>query len=651
MPLTNFDFPGVSYTQIIESHDIAGPTEMAVCCIGSQYTVHRYGYADAACMENSMQYTRDEGIPKCDLPKFDKNNTVDISDEGKALITKLILRDAVVVYATITDNLSCNVSDETIKCGTPLTADFGADTEEAFTRHAVEIGDYVVITGTNSESSQVTIRTTVLRLDGNADTGVDTIRVDSLGGITTVTKVEFCIVTNATLPYESSNFQLTKDGTIRILPGLKLNLDGYGFTDCVVDGATFYIDYRERVVRNANRVIGCSSSAEIEDQIGAVCAANPLALACAFAIAGGTTVYAVPIEYENIDGYGDALDILERYDNIYSVVPTTSDPAIIESCMRHCIEVSTDPESTVRRALWYGIDYDEEPVLWEGRASIVGSTATLNSNVFVDIKFQPGDALENITTGVRYHIVDTDGVRKATIEENLDGEQALPNAPVRLVRAKPTNYDIIDNIVSKKATSSERGVCVWADKALYGGEYISNYALAAAAAGMRAGQPCHRPLSNLGYSFFSLAEPRRFTTTQLKSIGNNGIWIIANNLDGAPINKKQVTTAVANNINLDEESVIANIDNIALDVSRTGLDLVGCSNITPELMNMLSERIMVKMDKRTVNNYGTAIGPQITEWEMESIEQDPVLQDHVYAVFTFTPPRPFNKFHMSARVL
>ena len=157
---------------------------------------------------------------------------------------------------------------------------------------------------------------------------------------------------------------------------------------------------------------------------------------------------------------------------------------------------------------------------------------------------------------------------------------AITNKEFTLIRTVPTNYELAENAIAKRVVSSYRAQGIWADQISYNGELLGNYAGAAAAAGMRSAEPVHRPLSNLGYTFFSLVEPHGFTKSQLKQIGANGIWIIANNADGVPTNMRQVTTAVANSLNMDEESIVSNADSIALELCRVGENMVGNSNIS-----------------------------------------------------------------------
>ena len=109
---------------------------------------------------------------------------------------------------------------------------------------------------------------------------------------------------------------------------------------------------------------------------------------------------------------------------------------------------------------------------------------------------------------------------------------------------------------------------------------------------------------------------------------------------------------MANVLNLDEESMVANADEIALTLNNLGSDLVGCSNIHDELLTAISERITVRMDVRLRNTSGSiAVGLQLISWQLLNVYQDTTNRDHVYAELEFEPPRPFNKFHINARII
>ena len=644
MPLSNFDFPGVTYTQTVTQTQTqaSGIADMAVACVGPLYAVHRAGESDEAVVATSASYTPTAGLTAT-LPGHIDGAKVDTTAE----LTSLLCRDALLGYAT-PEVSEASVSERTITFAVPVAEGYGISPTDALAKRNVARGDLVILTGTGGTGGTVT--TVVAELLASGSGGIDTVRVASVGGLETVTKAEFCLTATTEVAPGAGTFSVTEDGNLTISTGLKADVPAFGLEDCRVLSATFVVSYRERP-RSITQLIDLDSMSTINERLGAPCAANPLALACAFALqAGGTAVYAVPVRGDYAEDYAAACDYLTSFPNIYSIVPATEDKSAVSACLAHCVSVSSDAESKIRRVLWYGVDTPSEPVLWEGYAAISGGKATLSENVFLKLETKDGDMLETVGDGKRYGITATDGVLVATLDGAASVSQT--NVQVRIVRTDPDGWDIADAVIAARGVSSERAVCVWADGALYNGEAIGNFALAAAAAGLRAGQPCHRPLSNLGYAFFSVTDSHALTNSQLRSIGSNGIWIVSSNLDGVPVNRRQITTAVANVLNLDEESMVANADEVALALNNLGSDLVGCSNIHDELLTAISERITARMDVRLRNTSGSiAVGPQLISWRLLSVYQDATNRDHVYAELEFEPPRPFNKFHINARII
>jgi hypothetical protein len=279
-------------------------------------------------------------------------------------------------------------------------------------------------------------------------------------------------------------------------------------------------------------------------------------------------------EYDEAEDYVNTLDYLDKFDEIYSVVPMTYDADVIKAVITAAENASDNYESKVRRTVWYGL---ETPA-----------------------------------------------------------------------------SDIVENLVAARTAigQSARAQAVWADDAVFNGVVIPNYVLAAAPAGMRAYEPTYRPISNLGYTFLSVLDTNSLTNSDLLALGKEGIWIIDNNFEGTPINKKQVTTAVSNNINLDEESIIANADSIALALCHIGENLVGCSNISPGLITALADSIKSVMGSFMLNKTGSVyIGPQLLSWSLDNIYQHPTMLDHIYAIITCEPPKPFNRFVMTLRIV
>ncbi len=650
MAITNFQFPGTTLTQVFEAAGTGSISTLGVACVGQQFKLHRSDVlAEAAKIDQSdTAYSVTAGLTVSTLPGRDAASTLD-TDTTKQ---KLVVKEGQFAYYTanasninpeiVADATNYIVFDSAVKDGLGYTAVAGFGTRGA------RVGDTVVISTTDAS-----IITEISAIVGVPGVGYAKIQVADLGNFDSedTISVAFCAVVDAIFEQGVDTFSISSAGALTIQGGLEASIPELSGITGTLQKGDFYIEYRERAFNYVGSLGTVASLSDIEELVGGISADNPLAVAlyCALA-ASSSVVYFTGVASEDAQGYAEALDFLDKYVAIYSIVPATEDSDIIQACSAAVLSISEDPESKVRRSLWYGISGSDELLLSTAVADTAVGTVTFDSNVFLNTPYKAGDVLET-TTGVRYVITATDGLKEATVT----GTPALAVATdvtFKYIRTAPARADRVKDLISKRVVSSYRAQCVWADGLLLNGEYVGAYAGAAAAAGMRAGEPVHRPISNLSYSFFSLAEPNGFTNTQLKELGSNGIWIIANNDSGVPINKKQVTSAMANNINLDEESVVSNADAISLDLSNVGVTYVGNTNISDTLLYRLTDDISNIMDAKTTTISNTdLVGAQLIDWSLDSLFRDSNNLDWVYASLSCQPPKPFNRFNLTVRIV
>ena len=577
MPITNFEFPGVTLRQTFAETPVGTERTLAVAVVGSIYKTH------SASSESPIDDVYDPANgTTVSLPGFEKGSTVIDKDQKTQ---RLVVKNGAFSYHNVTEGSSVS-----IKKNADSSIEFTgvSFTDTPFHQRGVIAGDPIVLKSTVDENAVYTL-TEVIAVSGDHKVYIAS---SVLNGITSdITAVYFCEYADASFDAGNTTFLINIDaGSVEIKPTLGNSPAGSDLKTTLADlngtlgtflGGKFYIEYREEVKAYNGKLGSVGTVSDIVNIFGYPNKDNPVALACyAAVLAGGNAVtYFTGVESESALAYSVALDFLDSYDNIYSIVPASTNKDIIKACLASCVAISNDEESTVRRALWYGIDTNSD----------LGSTA---------------DKVAELITQ------------------------------------------------RQERSTSERAVCVWADGLYVNGELVPNFVGAAAAAGMRAYEPAQRPLSNLGYSFLSVSESSGFTNSQLKDLGRNGIWIIANNTDGLPINKRQITTAVSNNINKDEESIISNSDTVALALCYVGKNLVGCSNITPELIEDLRFQIELVLSTFSTNRTGSVyIGPQLLSYNVVSVYQDTINLDHIYADIEITPPKPFNRFHMTLRIL
>lgn len=668
MALTNFEFPKVTLEQEYASGTIATTRVLGVACVGPRYLLHEAG-TSTMIPQGTTAYDPTAGLLVAELPGHVASA---VPDTANTDTQRLVVKDGIFSYFTedtaanfTVDGSSITFPNYNVRSGN------GATGSSNFGTRGVSVGDPIII-----DTGEDKVMATVLAIGSSvAGGGYNKIIVGSgfAGALAEATALIFCEKFDTVYAPSASTFTITSSTNAQGITTYGLTI--YGGLDAELpdnldkstsepieaelESGVFYIEYRERTAAGVNALGTLTSLTDIEATLGKPCKDNPLALACYFAMRGGSnsTTYFTVVAEDTASAYNKALDYLAKFNEIYSIVPCTTDEAVVQACVASCIGYSNDINSKIRRACWYGIDTPAELNLWSGTGTFATAdnvvTVTLSEDAFIDNPMQEGDVLRlDASPYTEYAIVTTNGVNVAQLPAGTTATGT--NVAMTLVRKSPNTSDLIENLIAQRQvrSTSERAVCVWGDDVEYNSEIVSNYALAAAAAGMRAYEPCQRPLSNLGYGFFSLKNTNGFSLSELTRLGSNGIWIVADNTDGLPVNKRQITTAVANNLLLDEESIISNADTIALNLCRMGEGYVGNSNITPILLSILEQNLTAYLETCLVNDTGSLlIGPQLLSYSIVRIWQDPVNLDHIYAEVEVEPPRPFNRFHIMMRVI
>lgn len=566
MAINNFKFPGVELHQEFVETPVTGQSQLSVVVVGYQYKLSPYETAyDGTATTISL----------FDLPDYKENETIDTSEYAPKGV---VVTDGIFKNAELTaSGGAINITGQTIATdrksaqvvfSAPLQG--GTASETAFGTLPPQIGDTVDVFVGSSTTGTAAVVTAIS--GDTAQVVVSNSTVSIASG--TISKVAFWTVTEADLEGVTAT-----DTDVTIPANATAKIGGKDTAVPLMIGVTynFLLRYRDASNSAVRKLKSVGSVAEIEEAFGKIEADNAMAISLLFALqaAGGNVVYYTSVAENSAAGYTNALDFIDKYQTVYSIVPAITGSAaneIIKACVTFAEQAYSDVESKTRYSVWYGLENNADPAVIVANRQAVGSSFTTQA--------------------------------------------------------------------------------VLTDDALYGGQVVPNCAVAAAAAGMRSAEPSYRPISNLGYNFFSIAETNGFTKSQLEYMGSNGIWIVANNYDGTPINLRQITTAVSNNINKDEESIVANADSIALTLCRVGENLVGCSNISPDLLVALHDTLTGIMERYLVNLTGNVyVGPQLLSYSIDRLEQDPVQLDHIYATITCEPPKPFNRFVLTLRIV
>ena len=553
----------------------------------------------------------------------------------------------------------------------------GPYTNAAFGSRGMKVGDALILVG----DSEVSAPIKVLKIDkDNRSAYISSSDATTYATLlASVKEVRICEVIDS-VTYDYPGAFTTEEATVdnvlvpkvAVLGGLSTTLADLSDRSAELQAGDFYFEYRGLITTYSGTIQILSDMADVVTYLGTPSNDNPLALACYFALSqsGGNVVYFTTVKETDPSelpaAYVSAIELFAEYDNVYSIVPCTDDEDVISACMQKCIADSTDTESRIRRSLWYGRQTPKTITLFSGNATLSNTTITSGNttavctfadDVYMNKTWRDGDKVSfynddaELVAGPYPTKQNLNSTNSLVVDFGTDSAPAAFTS-VKLIRTNPLGSELVDAVIALRCTNSERGQFVWADDAVYNGEVIPNFALAAAAAGMRSYEPPQRPISMIQYSLFSVNETHKFTRAELRRIGANGVWIIGNNIDNNPVNMRQMTTAVANNLNMDEESIVSNADNIAYNLMGIGQDYVGKSNITPELIQVLAFDIDRLLTSFTLNTTGSVyIGPQILSYSIVDIYQDPVNLDHVIALIEVEPPKPFNRFIMTLTII
>lgn len=698
MPIRNFNFPRVTVNQEFNGIETLAEAVLPVCVIGPQYNVRTYDkYKEALRVTGTgptFSYPGKVGV-------VDQTTVQLLYKDAAAILFTAADHPAAPGHfervtrnnQVIADAIQCVNANEAV-CfatggGIPRTSTVKTD---------IVPGDKIRLQYVSGEStvqyvsgdSTVSIIATILDVTAGENGGYSILRVDhdipqveTLSG--TITRVMDVRINSSCPGFVAGADSCTEpdDLTITLLttdgPAQAVQVDTTGNLSGV--SCAIYIEYSERMnmYDNTTGVIasGDGYREACLEVFGDCSARNPLGLAVKLACstARGQFVYFMSVPQDTPAAYRNVIDFLGKSDAVYSLVICSQDKAIIESC-KNQIDYQAALDIPFYRILWYGISNPQAVPLLTAKASeyvydvsgtkpaITLSTTLLAAAGLGDTSsLKEGDSIvlpagTNAFGAPVYtsYVIDTittntnTSANTSTVTFDCDTPPLLgSDAEISIVRTNGyTRTQLRNYIIHSKYVSDRRVTMVYADNAVLDGQRIPNYALAAAAAGMRSYQEPHRPLSNLPYTgTFSVEETNGFTDSDLRILGSNGIWLIGNNAQGIPINRKQMTTAASNDINKDQQSLTTNIDSICRELKRLGRDFVGNSNISPALLTILQADCANLMESYLISYKSAFVGPQLLSYEVASVWQDPIIKDRVYARISGEPPKPFNEFDIT----
>lgn len=688
--ITNYSDPIVTLNQVYREGQTGNMPSLGACIIGPNYNI--YSYALAGEDKESLRIvgaedaftTSDSAVIK-PLP-FNKG--IDGCLKGNSV--KIFVKDANIEVASFnSDSCSFGINPSTTTYAEGLGYNvfyiINKNTSEVIdlTTLGIEVGDTLQITATDSTSKEHTRDVMITKFFSNddglycyalIDASLEKFTLKSIKALKVIdgyidpNAYSLC-QTEAGEGFTNKDFieandviyiKIFKEPTINVtLEGVQTISGGYS-----VKSGTCYAEYKAESLKWQTKYGQVASTDYVQELLGPICSQNPLAQAVAAALteADGNFVYFISIpevalkdETASIEAYKNAIGLTQNKDNLYGIVPCTSSATILQALQEY-IQTLEKERIPVLKFLYASAQIEQvyplEPEnqiqgeLKLASSTVAGETTVLTftgSPLFYYEALKYGDIVK--IGEYQYEVSNSNGKDSITLKAPVQAIHTQA-AKIELIHVVSKNSEIIDKLIASKPVKSSRSAVIFADAPLFRNEYVANYVVAAAIAGRRSASYPHAPLSNIKLAQVVTEDSRGFTKSQLDTLGAHGFWRIGLNSDGQTISRRQLTAAAADDVNKDQQSIICNIDNICMTLKTTGKNLVGNTNISPILLEVLQTTIKAKLAafEVYVNEY---IGPQLLSSNLISIKQDPVYKDRIYAQMEGQPPKPFNRFHMT----
>lgn len=438
-----------------------------------------------------------------------------------------------------------------------------------------------------------------------------------------------------------------------------------------VIGGTVYVEYRAFRAGKANAVHSISDPAAIVAEVGTVDVDNPLAMALSKALANsnGVPVCYTAVMGDDVTAYSAALDRLLERNDIYTLVPLSTDRAVQELFASHVSATSTPENGRWRMAVVatpgvssVGIvteNNDTSPVL----ATITADTGAPGTpNTIVELDADSTATFAGVVAGdivrAKYG-VDSFGntvysayVVDAKLSDDSVRLVAGPDSPIAIaakieIWRNLTADGIAAHVGSLAAAfASRRVINVWPDELEDGALTLPGYHACAAVAGLISGVAPQQGLTNVEIKGFTGVSRTTslMSVAALNTMAAAGVFIITQSPTGTIYCRHELTTDMSD-VYHREVMVTKNVDSVSYQILDAFAPYTGRSNITPELINVLTVELQSLVTQWTAAAI-PRLGAQVTSLKIKSLAQHPVLKDRLVAVLDTEFPLPMNNLEM-----
>lgn len=415
-----------------------------------------------------------------------------------------------------------------------------------------------------------------------------------------------------------------------------------------------YVAYREQLLDESLEVIDARSEYAAEFA-GLAVPENPMGMWYRLALtAGGTAFYMMSVAEDTDAGYERAVALAGKYEELYAIV-CFRQTAAVQAAVSAVIDKYAAPEIAQFKRGWFTPLTTQVSTYYEKNddGSIILGTIH-DSELTLEA---PGNAVSGgVRAGDTVTVVNSfNAVTDSYETKSYTVARVVDSSTVALTNA--ADVDMMSQVVFSRQMTTAQYANAMAAEARSWNNYRINLVWASSInalgytdidlaylpgilAALRAASAPHAPLSDVTVPGITVTDVEKFTDSEYEAMNDGGVWIVANDSFGNAITYHQITTRTDGTI-AEEDSVVSNADSIVREF-RFGLhEFRGNANVTDALLAQMRANIYAIADQIMGRTYAAQYGPQMTAFEIVSLEEDPANNTGIIGTFRPTLPKPF----------
>lgn len=415
-----------------------------------------------------------------------------------------------------------------------------------------------------------------------------------------------------------------------------------------------YVAYREQLLDESLEVIDARSEYAAEFA-GLAVPENPMGMWYRLALtAGGTAFYMMSVAEDTDAGYERAVALAGKYEELYAIV-CFRQTAAVQAAVSAVIDKYAAPEIAQFKRGWFTPLTTQVSTYYEKNddGSIILGTIH-DSELTLEA---PGNAVSGgVRAGDTVTVVNSfNAVTDSYETKSYTVALVVDSSTVALTNA--ADVDMMSQVVFSRQMTNAQYANAMAAEARSWNNYRINLVWASSInalgytdidlaylpgilAALRAASAPHAPLSDVTVPGITVTDVEKFTDSEYEAMNDGGVWIVANDSFGNAITYHQITTRTDGTI-AEEDSVVSNADSIVREF-RFGLhEFRGNANVTDALLAQMRANIYAIADQIMGRTYAAQYGPQMTAFEIVSLEEDPANNTGIIGTFRPTLPKPF----------